>query len=73
MSNNPHVIGPRHNTLNSPEKQRCSKLYKQETFRDALRASSPHLRALERLYEVGVTVNRYQREELKQCAAVQER
>jgi hypothetical protein len=73
MSNNPQVIGPRHPTANTSEKRRCSKLYQNETFRELFREASPHLRALERLFHVGVEVNRFQNEELRQCVSENQR
>uniref|UniRef100_A0A7S0TDJ3 Sulfotransferase domain-containing protein n=1 Tax=Pseudo-nitzschia delicatissima TaxID=44447 RepID=A0A7S0TDJ3_9STRA len=51
------------------EKPMCQELYlKNETFRDDLRSKIPALRAIERVYNVGVEVNRFQREELEQCS-----
>lgn len=70
MSLNRHVHGDRHSASiwNIKEYTRCSKLYsKNETFRQTLRDASPFLAALERLYNVGVEVNRFQQKELQQC------
>ena len=44
-----------------------SSFLKNETFREYVRSNTPALRALERVYEVGVEVNRFQKEELAQC------
>mmetsp|Transcript_10435 Transcript_10435/g.25226 ORF Transcript_10435/g.25226 Transcript_10435/m.25226 type:complete len:537 (-) Transcript_10435:1504-3114(-) len=70
MSLNPHVWGDRHTSAiwDIKEHGRCSKLYtKNETFRQAVRDASPHFSAVERLYYIGVEVNRFQQEELEQC------
>lgn len=69
MSNNPHVIGPTHATAKSTEQKRCSTKFRTDEATQAeLRAALPHFAALERLYKVGVEVNRFQRKELSQCA-----
>ena len=48
----------------------CRELFMHdEVFRESLRSSTPEFAALERLYHVAVEVNRFQREELSQCAA----
>jgi hypothetical protein len=74
MSNNPHIIGPKHRTANTDEKRRCSNLYQHnETFRELFREASPHFRALERLFHVGLEVNRFQKEELRQCVSENQR
>eukprot|EP00980_Cylindrotheca_fusiformis_P011129 scaffold2557_cov121-Cylindrotheca_fusiformis.AAC.12 len=71
MFNNLDISGPLHSSTgyNRLESSRCSALYSgNETFRQMLRDASPQLQALERLYKVGVMVNRAQKEELRTCA-----
>jgi hypothetical protein len=68
MSNNPHVIGPTHATMKTAEQRRCTNKFRtNETLRGSFRAALPHFEALERLYHVGVEVNRFQTKELSQC------
>jgi len=68
MSNNPHIYGPTHATVKTVEQRRCThKFQKNKTIRASLRAALPHFAALERLYHVGVEVNRFQTRELSQC------
>jgi hypothetical protein len=45
----------------------CSNLFGKEDFQERFKEKLPILAALDRLYKVGVEVNRFQQEELKQC------
>lgn len=68
---NPHVVGERHESSSaSPEEAaRCKRLYRHNrTFQKLMLQSSPEVAALERLYRLGVEVNRFQRKELEQCS-----
>ena len=49
------------------EALRCKERFKDTRFQADLLAASPELRALNRLYKVGVEVNRVQKDELLQC------
>ena len=62
-------VGKRdHKSHPSRQKPNCKQLYlHNETFRDYVRSNTPAFRALERIYNVGVEVNRFQQEELAQC------
>ena len=46
----------------------CSARFKDPQFQQVLIAASPELASLMRLYEIGVEVNRFQRQELQQCS-----
>lgn len=66
---NPHVEGMRHGSFsaNPDETGRCKEQYlKNQTFRE-LMLQAPEVAALQRVYEVGVAVNQFQRKELDQC------
>jgi hypothetical protein len=66
---NPHVEGLRHGSFSAdPDEQvRCKAQYlKNQTFRE-LMLQAPEIAALQRVYEVGVAVNQFQRKELDQC------
>jgi hypothetical protein len=67
MSLNPHVKGAAHSTGNKAEQQRCKARFSNSTFQELLKQKSPILAALDRLYKVGVEVNRFQLEELQSC------
>jgi hypothetical protein len=67
MSRNPHVTGARHSTESSDEKQRCKDLYSNTTFQEYIMQRSPLVRVMQRLYNVGVEVNRHQLKDLSSC------
>jgi hypothetical protein len=59
-----------HKNSNRGEQQRCRSQYmNNETFRNQLRDGVPHLRAVERIYQVAIKVNRFQKEELQHCVS----
>lgn len=49
------------------EYYRCSDVFKNATFHQRLREELPSVASLERLYRLGVEVNRFQKEELQRC------
>ena len=49
------------------EYYRCSDVFKNATFHQRLREELPSVAALERVYRLGVEVNRFQKEELQRC------
>jgi len=60
-------FGQRHITRHR-DKPRCEDLFlRDETFREQLRSSNRAFAAFERVYNIGVEVNRFQKEELKSC------
>jgi hypothetical protein len=62
-----HDQDRRHSTEGGKEQQRCKALYqKNVTFQNELMNRSPALAALHRLFHIGVQVNRFQIQELKQ-------
>ena len=62
------IKGGRHSTKHKEDKARCIELYlKNETFQEHVRSSLPAFAALERVYSVGVEVNRFQKDELGRC------
>jgi len=68
MDLNMDVAGGSHATAKTDENIACKKLYgTDEGFRDTLRKSVPAFAALERIYHVGVEVNAFQKEELREC------
>jgi hypothetical protein len=67
MSLNPNVTGARHESSKAMNIIRCSSLFGTEDFQERFKEKLPILAALDRLYKVGVEVNRFQQEELKQC------
>ena len=52
---------------NITEYNRCSDVFESETFRQRLREEYPSVAAAERLYYLGVEINRFQNEELQHC------
>jgi hypothetical protein len=71
MSLNPHVVGethlsagPDHTTV---EPSRCKAIFEKADFQEEVRQYFPAMKILERVYNVAVEVNRFQREELNQC------
>jgi hypothetical protein len=64
---NLHVAGGEHSTTAKGESLRCKERYKNPAFQRKLLEASPELRALHRLYQVGLEVNKFQKEELQQC------
>lgn len=66
---NTDVAGGEHSTKQSGEAERCKKRFKDPEFQQQLLEASPELRALNRLYHVGIEVNRFQKEELQQCSS----
>lgn len=73
MSKNPHILPSSHSSVPRPKKlkeeyTRCKYQYeKNETFKALFRQQLPHLQILDRLYNVGVKVNHFQRQELEEC------
>lgn len=67
MSRNPHVQGQLHATGSSVEKKRCTQLYSNTTFQEYLMQRAPLVRVMQRLYNVGVEVNRHQLKDLSSC------
>jgi hypothetical protein len=67
MSLNPQVKGSRHPSLKTTESMRCSRVFQNEKFQQLFKEKLPILASLERLYQVGVEVNRFQQEELQHC------
>lgn len=68
MSRNPKVHGGRHSTKDTDDKIRCAEKFKEEEFQQKLMNASPELAALVRLYNIGVEVNKFQKEELETCS-----
>jgi len=65
---NLHIKGGKHKSPVSDEAARCKHLYlEDEGFRFQLLAASPELAVADRLYKIGVEVNRFQLNELQQC------
>ena len=57
-----------HQSAKTKQKPLCLEQFlKNETFREYVRSNTPAFAALERVYQVGVEVNRFQKEELSQC------
>ena len=56
-----------HSTSTTGEASRCKQRYKDSAFQQELLAASPELRAIHRLYQVGVEVKRFQWQELQEC------
>ena len=68
MINNSMIKGGKHSSSTGEEKNRCTELFlNNEDFRERVRTTIPAVVSLERLYHVGVEVNRFQQEELNQC------
>ena len=65
---NPTVRGQSHATRKTPANLACKKLFgTNETFRRSVRDTMPAFAAIERIYHLGVKVNAFQKEELRQC------
>jgi hypothetical protein len=67
VSLNPQVKGSRHPSLKTRKSMRCSRVFQNEKFQQQFKEKLPMLASLERLYQVGVEMNRFQQEELRQC------
>ena len=68
MTYNPEIVGDDHATAKSEENKQCKTLFTtDEQFRTRVRTMVPAFAALERIYHVGITVNRYQQAELQRC------
>jgi hypothetical protein len=67
MSLNPNVQGAFHSTGKGPEQLRCKDKFANASFQALLKERSPIIAAIDRLYHVGVQVNRFQLEELQMC------
>ena len=68
MTYNPSVQGLDHATPPTTENIECKKLFTKNTqFQQYVRDTIPSFAALERIYNVGVQVNRFQKNELKTC------
>jgi hypothetical protein len=68
MALNPNVMGGDHATEKTNENLACKELFgTDETFRESVRKTVPAFAALERMYHLGVEVNAFQKEELRQC------
>jgi len=68
MTYNPSVQGLDHATPPTTENIECKKLFTKNTqFQQHVRDTIPSFAALERIYNVGVQVNRFQKKELKTC------
>ncbi|CAB9525344.1 expressed unknown protein [Seminavis robusta] len=66
----PHKSRPGEGMEDSQD--RCKELFAPDTsFAQTLTERSPQLAALKRLYRVGVTVNRHQKEELEECGSLE--
>ena len=62
------LSGNDHATNKTEEHIACKLLYQDdEIFRESVRQKVPAFAALERIYHVGVEVNRFQQQELEQC------
>ena len=66
---NPHVRGAKHTTGSSPEIVKCKARFQDINIQAKLLELSPELRALNRLYQVGKEVNRFQLKELQECSS----
>ena len=68
MSLNIEVSGKDHATPKTDINLACKDLFAHnETFREMVRHQVPAFAALERMYHLGIQVNAFQKEELKQC------
>jgi hypothetical protein len=67
MALHPHVIGKVHTSKGTRMALKCKEMFANVTFQEEFKAQLPVLAVLDRLYKVGVEVNRFQREELRQC------
>lgn len=68
MSLNPKVHGSTHSTKNFVDKIRCDEKFQEKEFQRKLINASPELAALVRLYDIGVEVNKFHKEELETCS-----
>ena len=66
---NANVTGSKHSTGKSKEIEYCRTRCREPDFQAKLLESSPELRALQRLYQVGKEVNRFQVAELRECSS----
>ncbi|KAG7344400.1 hypothetical protein IV203_022408 [Nitzschia inconspicua] len=69
LRNNPHVVGGDHQSvgLHKEEMKRCRALYLTADFQEKVKRQYPELKLMERIFEVAVEVNRFQKQELNQC------
>jgi len=71
MGRNPHVTGDKHESavgrVVKEESARCKTLFSDPRFQEEAKQQAPSLSLLDRVYQLGVEVNRFQREELNQC------
>lgn len=67
MALHPHVQGKKHTSMELRMAQKCKGIFANESFQEQFKAQLPVLAVLDRLYKVGVEVNRFQLEELRQC------
>jgi hypothetical protein len=67
FSLHPHVEGARHANVPTRENLRGKRVFGDPSFQKNFTAALPLLAVLERLYQVGVEVNRFQQEELENC------
>ena len=69
MSLNPTTEGKRHGSGGSAINVRCDAFFQDPALQKRVMAKGPELATLVRLYEVGVQVNQFQKEELAQCSS----
>ena len=69
MSLNPTTEGKRHGSGGSAINARCDAFFQDPALQKRVMAKGPELATLVRLYEVGVQVNQFQKEELAQCSS----
>jgi len=68
LTYNTELTGKDHATKKSEENLACKKLYQtDEAFRETVRQNVPAFAILERIDRVGIEVNRFQQQELRQC------
>ncbi len=68
MGLHPNMTGQEHATPKTKLNRKCKALYAgNETFREIVREKVPAFAALERTYHLGIRVNAFQKEELRQC------
>jgi hypothetical protein len=70
MSLHPDVHGSRHKSKQSEEVKRCRTIYQNVDFQERFQQGLPILQVLNRLYQLGVEVNRFQQAELRECNVV---
>mmetsp|Transcript_37897 Transcript_37897/g.44134 ORF Transcript_37897/g.44134 Transcript_37897/m.44134 type:complete len:153 (+) Transcript_37897:323-781(+) len=66
---NQNVSGSKHSTGKSDAVLQCQSLYQDPIFQKKLLSASDEFAALDRLIKVGISVNRFQQEELNACNA----